>query len=429
MEQTIFGIKLMVPLYNKLIIMKEKIFLSIIMCLVIAVKAQTTSIGPLYISENTLVSVHEDLLIKEYGAITNDGDLYVFKNFTNNGKFKFSNNKVTGYTSFVGNNEQTITGEGTSSFMFVEFDNESTSLAFSLDKEIEIVGTTFFENGILKAEEKGIVTYLNGATSTGISNKSYVNNKAQKKGNESFTFPVGDYKSQTFVPRVVTISPPSDPDTNFYVCFNWEKANIDFDKKEEDVGLINMNEFWEIQNKSNEELVELTLTWSSVTTPEIFYSDPSKLMIVRWNGEEWVKERENVYIDTHSKSITAKVSGYGIFTLACERKRGTIDPVIDFSASNSFSPDGDGVNDEFVIPGLSEAYPKFKIKIYNRYGNVVYDYSNNNELNPTWWDGKSHGRLTLTGDQKAMPAATYWYVVDFNDGITKPYQGWLYLNK
>lgn len=417
------------PLYNKLIIMKEKIFSSIIMCLVIAVKAQTTNIGSFYISENTLVSVHEDLLIKEFGAITNDGDLYVFKNFTNNGKFKFSNNKVTGYTSFVGNNEQIITGEGTSSFMFVEFDNESTSLAFSLDKEIEIVGTTFFENGILKAEEKGIVTYLNGATSTGISNKSYVNNKAQKKGNEGFTFPVGDYKSQTFVPRTVTISPPSDPNTNFYVCFNWEKANIDFDKKEEDIGLINMNEFWEVQNKSNEELVELTLTWSSVTTPEIFYSDPSKLMIVRWNGEEWVKERENVYIDTRSKSITAKASGYGIFTLACERKRGTIDPVIDFSASNSFSPDGDGVNDEFVIPGLSEAYPKFKIKIYNRYGNVVYDYSNNNELNPTWWDGKSHGRLTLTGDQKAMPAATYWYVVDFNDGITKPYQGWLYLNK
>lgn len=169
------------PLYNKLIIMKEKIFSSIIMCLVIAVKAQTTNIGSFYISENTLVSVHEDLLIKEFGAITNDGDLYVFKNFTNNGKFKFSNNKVTGYTSFVGNNEQIITGEGTSSFMFVEFDNESTSLAFSLDKEIEIVGTTFFENGILKAEEKGIVTYLNGATSTGISNKSYVNNKAQKK--------------------------------------------------------------------------------------------------------------------------------------------------------------------------------------------------------------------------------------------------------
>ena len=58
--------------------MKEKIFSSIIMCFVIAVKAQTTNTGTLYISENTLVSVHEDILIKDYGAITNDGDLYVF---------------------------------------------------------------------------------------------------------------------------------------------------------------------------------------------------------------------------------------------------------------------------------------------------------------------------------------------------------------
>ncbi|MGG6231478.1 gliding motility-associated C-terminal domain-containing protein [Tenacibaculum sp. SDUM215027] len=409
--------------------MKKNILSSIIVCFVIAVKAQTINIGTLYISENTLVSIHDDIQIKDYGAITNDGDLYLFKNFTNNGKFKFSNNKETGYTSFVGNDKQFITGGGTSSFMFVEFDNETTDLAFNLDKEIEIVGTTFFENGILEAEEKGIVTYLNGATNIGVSSKSYVNNKVQKRGNEGFTFPVGDYKSQTFVPRVVTISPPSDPITNFYVCFNWEKANIDFNKKEEDIGLIDMNEFWEIKNKSNEELVELTLIWSNVTTPEVIYSDPSKIMIVRWNGEEWIKERENISIDLSSKSITAKVSGYGVFTLACEKKRGIIDPVIDFSASNSFSPDGDGVNDEFVIPGLAEAYPKFKIKIYNRYGNVVYDYSNNNELNPTWWDGKSYGKLTLTGDTKEMPAATYWYVVDFNDGVTKPYQGWLYLNK
>ncbi len=429
MEPITIGIKLIVLLYNKLIIMKEKIISSIIMCFVMTVKAQVTSIGSLYVSENTLVSIHEDVLINDYGAITNDGDLYLFKNFTNNGKFKFSNNKITGFTSFVGNENQAISGRGTSSFMFVEFNNELEGLVFNLGKEIEIVGTTFFENGILKVEENGIVTYLNGATNMGISNKSYVNNKAQKIGNESFTFPVGDYKSKTFIPRTVTISAPSDSTTKFYVCFNWEKANINFDKKEEDIGLIDMNEFWEIQNKSNNELINLTLTWSNVTTSEDIYSDPSKIMIVRWNGEKWIRERKNISINVSDKSITARVSGYGIFTLACEEKRGSIDPVIDFSTSNSFSPNDDGVNDEFVIPDLAEKYPKFKMKIYNRYGNVVYNYSNNNELNPVWWNGKSQGKLTLTGDTEVMPAATYWYVIDFNDGKTKPYQGWLYLNK
>ena len=409
--------------------MKEKIFLLVITCFVIVVKAQMTNIGSFYISENTLISVHEDILIKDYGAIVNDGDLYLFKNFTNDGKFKFTNDKITGLTSFVGSDSQTISGRGTSSFMLVEFDNQSADLAFNLDKEIEIAGTTFFENGILKAGEQGIVTYFNGATNIGVSNKSYVNNKVQKRGNERFVFPVGDYHSKTFVPRAVTISAPSDPTTNFYVCFNWEKANIDFSTKEEDIGLIDMNEFWDVQNKSNDELITLTLTWSNLTTPEDIYSDPSKIIIVRWNGEKWIKEREGVKIDSSRKSITANVSGYGIFTLACEKKRGTIDPVIDFSVSNSFSPDGDGINDEFVIPGLAEAYPTFKIKIYNRYGNTVYKYSNNNQLNPIWWDGKSDGRLTLTGKTKVMPATTYWYVVDFNDGKTKPYQGWLYLNK
>lgn len=409
--------------------MKKSIFSLVILCFALAVKAQITNIGALYISENTLVSVHENLLIRNYGALTNDGDLYLFKNFTNHGKFKFSNNKITGFSSFVGNEKQTISGKGTSSFMFVEFDNTSTGLAFNLDKEIEINGTTFFENGIIKVSKKGIVTYLNEATNTGASNESYVNNKVQKKGNEKFTFPVGDYKSDSYMLRAVTISAPLSLNTTFFVAFNWEKVNIDFNKKEEDIGLINMNEFWEVQNKSNNELVDLTLTWNNVTTPEDVCSDPNKIMIVRWDGGKWIKERENIKIDASNKSITAKVSGYGVFTLANEKKRETIDSVIDFSISNSFSPNGDGVNDKFIIPGLAEAYPKFKIKIYNRYGNVVYDYSNNDKLNPIWWEGKSQGKLTLTGNTKEMPAATYWYVVDFNDGVTKPYQGWLYLNK
>ncbi len=98
-----------------------------------------------------------------------------------------------------------------------------------------------------------------------------------------------------------------------------------------------MNEFWEVQNKSNNELVDLTLTWNNVTTPENVCSDPSKIMIVRWDGEKWIKERENIKIDASNKSITAKVSGYGVFTLANDKKRGTIDSVIDFSISNSFA--------------------------------------------------------------------------------------------
>ena len=94
---------------------------------------------------------------------------------------------------------------------------------------------------------------------------------------------------------------------------------------------------------------------------------------------------------------------------------------------NTFTPNGDGINDTFEIPALMQ-YLDFKLEIFNRWGNKVYDYSNNGNVSPIWWDGFSNGRLTLN-DNKPLPIATYYYVIDFNDGLTAPKQGWVYLNR
>ena len=94
---------------------------------------------------------------------------------------------------------------------------------------------------------------------------------------------------------------------------------------------------------------------------------------------------------------------------------------------NTFTPNGDGVNDTFEIPALLQ-YLDFKLEIFNRWGNKVYDYSNNGNVSPIWWDGYSDGRLTLN-DNKPLPIATYFYIIDFNDGLTAPKQGWVYLNR
>ena len=94
---------------------------------------------------------------------------------------------------------------------------------------------------------------------------------------------------------------------------------------------------------------------------------------------------------------------------------------------NTFTPNGDGVNDTFEIPALMQ-YLNFKLEIFNRWGNKVYDYSNNGNVRPIWWDGYSNGRLTLNNN-KPLPVATYYYVIDFNDGLTAPKQGWVYLNR
>jgi len=68
-------------------------------------------------------------------------------------------------------------------------------------------------------------------------------------------------------------------------------------------------------------------------------------------------------------------------------------------APNAFSPNGDGINDTWVIPNLS-AYPGVTVDVYNRYGQLVFHSENNNKN----WDGTYNG--------KPLPMATYYYIID-----------------
>ncbi len=94
-----------------------------------------------------------------------------------------------------------------------------------------------------------------------------------------------------------------------------------------------------------------------------------------------------------------------------------------------FTPDGDGINDVFEIPGLGNLFPNFGIKIYNRWGNIVFDYNNNGRSQPQWWDGFSNGRMTINSSKKMVPTGTYFYVIEFNGNNRKPESGWIYLNR
>ena len=96
----------------------------------------------------------------------------------------------------------------------------------------------------------------------------------------------------------------------------------------------------------------------------------------------------------------------------------------DLVIPDGFSPNNDGINDEFVIENLPIVYPFFRLQIFNRYGSLVYV----GRINSQNWDGTStEGNLNL--GKGILPTGVYFYVLEFNDGSRKPVQGRLYLNR
>ena len=94
---------------------------------------------------------------------------------------------------------------------------------------------------------------------------------------------------------------------------------------------------------------------------------------------------------------------------------------------NGVSSNSDGKNDGFTIEGI-EAYPKNTLKIFNRWGVLVYEKEGYTNAEP--FDGYSNGRSTVE-QGKRLPQGTYYYILDYQDSVgqTHNHSGWLYLKK
>ncbi len=100
----------------------------------------------------------------------------------------------------------------------------------------------------------------------------------------------------------------------------------------------------------------------------------------------------------------------------------------DIEIFNVITPNGDGIHDVLTISGL-ENYPDNNLRIYNRWGVLVYSTSAYNTQGNIF-DGTSQGRVTVQVDNQ-LPVGTYFYILDYQDqgGNSQSLQGYLYLNR
>jgi len=76
-----------------------------------------------------------------------------------------------------------------------------------------------------------------------------------------------------------------------------------------------------------------------------------------------------------------------------------------------FTPNGDGKNDSWTIPGLA-LYPGARVAVFNRTGQLLYE-SSDYTRNP--WDGRFHGQQQPTG--------VYIYLIELKDDSRKILKG------
>lgn len=133
------------------------------------------------------------------------------------------------------------------------------------------------------------------------------------------------------------------------------------------------------------------------------------------------KLKEN---DPKTRTITVKVLLPGVIESVVDIKGKEPDPILannidqivqqinPLTIPNAFTPNGDGVNDTFFIPGL-ETYSETELTIINRWGNNVYE--------------KKNYKNDWTGE--GLVEGTYFYVLRAKnkDGIWNIYKGYLTL--
>jgi uncharacterized repeat protein (TIGR01451 family)/gliding motility-associated-like protein len=152
-----------------------------------------------------------------------------------------------------------------------------------------------------------------------------------------------------------------------------------------------------------------------------------------WNEPEWmINILENG--DSENLVMTVRVEAQGEYENTASVESESFDPdsfnnsdkeIITLNRTvtvpEGFSPNNDGFNDRFEIPGL-DAYPENHVIIMNRWGNKVYEASP--YLND--WDGTNMFGVSVGGSE--LPAGTYFYIIELGDD-SKPVKGFIYLSR
>ena len=359
--------------------------------------------------------------------VHNNANIGLHTDFINNANF----NPATGLVGFYGNEVIQVSGNVSPTLWDTEIMSRS-NVFFQIP--VSVRNNVNFIDGNFLSPANNQAVYLNFMDQgffTGESNESKVTGFAAVNNREIFSFPVGDQAqlrpltllSQSTTPLAICayfFENPSNPSSIL--------ESFDTDQKVQEIGKVSEREFWILQSDVP---AQVSIAWnvrSGLGT--IPNATMESIIIVGWSKaeQEWVIIGNSATSgDINRGFITSETfvpSEYAAITF------GTIPlPTDTFAVNNPslgnyfLSPNGDGINDSWIIDNLEES-PNNSVRIFNRYGQKVFEQINyTNEFH-----GIANTGTMISNQGIGLPEGVYFYLVTLED-VELEYTGFLFLDR
>ena len=148
--------------------------------------------------------------------------------------------------------------------------------------------------------------------------------------------------------------------------------------------------------------------------PEVSFTDES-IDAIRW---EWLFDSDGTSYDQNPIFAFPDTGLQIVYQIVTHQSGCTdtamqvidVEPLIRYFVPNAFSPNSDDINDFFLGKGVIEGMEAFRMTIWNRWGELVFETSNPEE----GWNG----RILNTGAMS--PGGVYVYMIQFIGPRNKP---------
>ena len=279
-----------------------------------------------------------------------------------------------------------------------------------------------FESGIVFVDRNGgLLSFSENTTWENATNNAHVDGPVRSYNTNNFIFPVGH--NGVFQPVMIQ----GESDTGVLRVAYIHDKHPEKGKTEE-IYQIHPIHYWKLLSPTGS--AKITLSWNLHSELISFLGDweLKDLSIGGYDGTLWhhipssLDERSieaNEITSVLSGSITSEEPVlFDRFSAVALVIKGGIASEDTVQTAQAFTPNGDGVNDNWIIKGI-ENYPDASVYVYNLFGETVFKADGGYQND---WNGNfnSYGHKLDVG--------TYLYAIDLDSDGNVDSKGWIYIN-